>query len=67
MPHFAPVEYSDLPKGSLQETTRKLFLLAGHDLRERRAERSSLDALVTLAERARLNLGLRTTRPYKTG
>ncbi len=35
------------------------------DLRERRAERFSLDALVTLAERARLNVRLRATRPYK--
>jgi predicted XRE-type DNA-binding protein len=36
------------------------------DLREQRAERFSLDALVTLAERARLNVRLRVTRPYKT-
>ncbi len=36
------------------------------DLRELRAERFSLDALVTLAGRARLNVRLRATRPYKT-
>ena len=36
------------------------------DLREQRAERFSLDALVTLAERARLNVRLRATRPYRT-
>jgi predicted XRE-type DNA-binding protein len=35
------------------------------DLREQRAERFSLDALVTLAERASLNVTLRATRPYK--
>lgn len=36
------------------------------DLREQRAERFSLDALVTLAERAGLNVRLRATRPYET-
>lgn len=36
------------------------------DLREQRAERFSLDALVTLAERARPNVRLRATRPYET-
>ena len=36
------------------------------DLREQRAERFSLDALVTLAERARLSVRLRVTRPYRT-
>ena len=37
------------------------------DLREQRAERFSLDALVTMAERAGLNVRLRATRPYRTG
>jgi len=36
------------------------------DLREQRAERFSLDALVTLAEHAGLNVRLRATRPYRT-
>ena len=36
------------------------------DLREQRAERFSLDALVTLAERAGLNVRLLATRPYRT-
>ena len=37
------------------------------DLRELRAERFSLDALVTLAERAGLNVRVRATRRYRKG
>lgn len=60
----ARLEYQDLTNNQIAQQLGIAHPRAV-DLREQRAERFSLDALVTLAERAGLNVMVRATRPYR--